>query len=619
MDIGGTPSSSPTCWRTGCAARRSARNRTTSPETSPASSSTPPDTGLERVGCPPQVGRPRRPRPRLGRRTPHRLDARPTRRLDSRIDWTAHLQSPVPVPVLNDAHAALLGEAWTGAAAGCRNAVLLTLGTGVGGAAIVRRPAAPRPPRPGRASRAHLPRPRRPAGHRRHARQPRRRDRRMHRRAAQRRAVRHHARPRRRRRRAATQARASGCDASASSPAASCRSSTSSIPKSSSSAAASPRPGDASSSRSRMSSTRWNGGRTAERVRIVPAPLWRVRRRDRRRRGTRDSRPMTVKAAMNPATTPSSTMTPAADYLDSAAACIDAVERPAAADPPGRRLVRRDHPRRAHGPRLRLGPQPDHGRGDVAAVRLVPRLQPDRRTLADVSQPRRRRQRPAAGDVPRKRQRPGRANPPQLRSLARGLGPGHLLQRLQRRADRDGRAVSRSRGVQGGRDHQPAALRSEPEQAIRAGKKLQDFADLVLDTGAPLGDAMVQIDGLDTPVSPGSTVGGCLLVNAIKAEVARATDGSRAPPKVLSGARGRRARSGRSSCSNPRTTSTPVGWRSSTYTSGRNREGRPPARPSKRLPGPLTRRSLQGPPSLSAVRSSIASECSARPPRTRRG
>jgi glucokinase len=41
------------------------------------------------------------------------------------------------VPVLNDAHAAMLGEAWRGAAAGARNAVMLTLGTGVGGGALV--------------------------------------------------------------------------------------------------------------------------------------------------------------------------------------------------------------------------------------------------------------------------------------------------------------------------------------------------------------------------------------------------------------------------------------------------------------------------------------------------
>jgi len=54
-----------------------------------------------------------------------------------RLDWTEFLQSPTPVPVLNDAHAALVGETWIGAGAGCANAFMLTLGTGVGGAAIV--------------------------------------------------------------------------------------------------------------------------------------------------------------------------------------------------------------------------------------------------------------------------------------------------------------------------------------------------------------------------------------------------------------------------------------------------------------------------------------------------
>jgi uncharacterized phosphosugar-binding protein len=68
------------------------------------------------------------------------------------------------------------------------------------------------------------------------------------------------------------------------------------------------------------------------------------------------------------------------------------------------------------------------------------------------------------------------------------------------------------------------------------GKKLQDFSDLVLDTGAPVGDAMVNIPGLDTPVAPGSTIGGCLLVNCIKAQVALLLTEAGAPPKVLSGA-----------------------------------------------------------------------------------
>src|SRR5258706_2234644 len=68
------------------------------------------------------------------------------------------------------------------------------------------------------------------------------------------------------------------------------------------------------------------------------------------------------------------------------------------------------------------------------------------------------------------------------------------------------------------------------------GKKLKDFADLVLDTGAPVGDAMVRVPGLDTPVSPGSTVGGCMLINCIKAEVAARLTAAGQPPKVLAGA-----------------------------------------------------------------------------------
>ena len=76
---------------------------------------------------------------------------------------------------------------------------------------------------------------------------------------------------------------------------------------------------------------------------------------------------------------------------------------------------------------------------------------------------------------------------------------------------------------------------SEASTSRRAdGRKLQDFASLVLDTGAPVGDAMVRVPGLDTPVAPGSTVGGCLLVNAIKASVAARLTEAGQPPKVLS-------------------------------------------------------------------------------------
>lgn len=53
------------------------------------------------------------------------------------LDWTDYLGRETVVPVLNDAQAALAGEAWIGAARGATSVILLTLGTGVGGAAMV--------------------------------------------------------------------------------------------------------------------------------------------------------------------------------------------------------------------------------------------------------------------------------------------------------------------------------------------------------------------------------------------------------------------------------------------------------------------------------------------------
>ena len=65
------------------------------------------------------------------------------------------------------------------------------------------------------------------------------------------------------------------------------------------------------------------------------------------------------------------------------------------------------------------------------------------------------------------------------------------------------------------------------------GKKLSDFADLILDTGAPIGDSMIYVPGLETPVSPGSTVGGVMIINSIKAELAKLLTEAGKPPKVL--------------------------------------------------------------------------------------
>lgn len=101
------------------------------------------------------------------------------------------------------------------------------------------------------------------------------------------------------------------------------------------------------------------------------------------------------------------------------------------------------------------------------------------------------------------------------------LVPIEMAEQFQRRGIRVVAIISRR--------HSETSSSKHP-----GGKKLQDFADLVLDTGAPSGDAMVLVDGLETPVAPGSTVGGCLLINAIKAEVAARLTQAGQPPKVLS-------------------------------------------------------------------------------------
>ena len=68
------------------------------------------------------------------------------------------------------------------------------------------------------------------------------------------------------------------------------------------------------------------------------------------------------------------------------------------------------------------------------------------------------------------------------------------------------------------------------------GQKLHEVAEIVLDQQAPAGDSAVWIDGLETPVSPISSVSGCAIINLVKAEVARLLTEGGAPPKVLTAA-----------------------------------------------------------------------------------
>jgi uncharacterized phosphosugar-binding protein len=73
------------------------------------------------------------------------------------------------------------------------------------------------------------------------------------------------------------------------------------------------------------------------------------------------------------------------------------------------------------------------------------------------------------------------------------------------------------------------------QQAARhsSGKKLTDIADVTIDNGAPAGDALVEIEGLDDPVGPGSTIGATAVTNALKCAIAQRLVAMGKPPLVL--------------------------------------------------------------------------------------
>lgn len=85
------------------------------------------------------------------------------------------------------------------------------------------------------------------------------------------------------------------------------------------------------------------------------------------------------------------------------------------------------------------------------------------------------------------------------------------------------------------------ALTSIPHSSVstskhESGQKLHQVADLVLDQHAPPGDSAVWIDGLESPVSPISSISGCLVINLLKAEVAKRLTEAGKPPSVLTAA-----------------------------------------------------------------------------------
>lgn len=69
-----------------------------------------------------------------------------------------------------------------------------------------------------------------------------------------------------------------------------------------------------------------------------------------------------------------------------------------------------------------------------------------------------------------------------------------------------------------------------------SGTRLLDHADVVIDIGTPVGDALVHIAGLETPVGPGSTLANAAVVNELKVRVARLLLDRQITPAVLTSA-----------------------------------------------------------------------------------
>jgi uncharacterized phosphosugar-binding protein len=68
-----------------------------------------------------------------------------------------------------------------------------------------------------------------------------------------------------------------------------------------------------------------------------------------------------------------------------------------------------------------------------------------------------------------------------------------------------------------------------------SGKKLGDLADVLLDNGAPYGDAVGEIEGFPQKVGPVSTVGGCACLDAMIAETVQLlVDAGQEPPVFMS-------------------------------------------------------------------------------------
>jgi len=75
------------------------------------------------------------------------------------------------------------------------------------------------------------------------------------------------------------------------------------------------------------------------------------------------------------------------------------------------------------------------------------------------------------------------------------------------------------------------SMSAEPDPAV--GSRLLDEADLVIDLCSPHADALCTIEGVDTPVGPGSTISAVAVVNCIKVRTAQLLAERGALPPVL--------------------------------------------------------------------------------------
>jgi uncharacterized phosphosugar-binding protein len=78
------------------------------------------------------------------------------------------------------------------------------------------------------------------------------------------------------------------------------------------------------------------------------------------------------------------------------------------------------------------------------------------------------------------------------------------------------------------------SLASAPTHS--SGTRLLDHADVLIDLGTPVGDALVDVDGLDVAVAPGSSMAAVAIVNEIKARTAQRLVARGAMPPVLTSA-----------------------------------------------------------------------------------